>query len=175
MKKALSKTHTRAKLPRPTYLRRKKTAKRIIHRRPQTQNHMDTNNSYCFEVWEGEQIGDDDHIPDDYEGETDDYQGRFRRCHDLIERRNPDSMNLVRTLMEKLFHRSSSYNPSRQEIPESFQVNCRCSIFNFVESLLRDERRFNQNKFVITAVCSAATRRIYTGSTNNKALYYVFQ
>ncbi|XVF54532.1 hypothetical protein PTKIN_Ptkin05aG0188300 [Pterospermum kingtungense] len=73
---------------------------------------------YDLGIWLGEE-GVGGQIPDEYEVETRDpyCQIGFRRCHGLIERQNRDTLNLVTMLMQKLFHRSSSYNPRDRTFP----------------------------------------------------------
>ncbi|KAK6263894.1 hypothetical protein SCA6_019328 [Theobroma cacao] len=103
---------------------------------------------YFFKTRQGELEGDQ--IPEDYELEVvdPDLQGRFRCCHALIDREQPDSLQVVTILEQKLFHQHS-YIPSGQPVPELIQTSCRCDILNFTESLLRDECNANRSKFLI--------------------------
>ncbi|XVE54512.1 hypothetical protein DITRI_Ditri03aG0087900 [Diplodiscus trichospermus] len=125
---------------------------------------MDTSFRYYFEKWEGEL--EDDQIPEDYElEEVDGKKGRFRCCHGLIDRQNPDSLKLVRLFMQKLFEQSFSYTPSGQEVPIQVQDECRCDILNFSQSLLRDERNMSRSKFLIVVKFGAL---MITGSNADK-------
>ncbi|XVF11692.1 hypothetical protein REPUB_Repub08aG0049600 [Reevesia pubescens] len=117
---------------------------------------MDSDFRYFFEIWEGK-VDQDDKIPDEYEGEVDDQGGRFRCCHGLIDRQDPDSIKLAALFEQKLFHQSSSYTPFGQEVPERVRdVDCRCGILNFTESLLRDARNMSRSKFLIVVKFGAA-------------------
>ncbi|KAK6267859.1 hypothetical protein QUC31_012019 [Theobroma cacao] len=116
----------------------------------------DSGFKYFYQTREGELEGDQ--IPEDYELEVvdPDLQGRFRCCHALIDREQPDSLQVVAILEQKLFHQRC-YIPSGQPVPELVQINCRCDILNFTESLLRDERNANRRKFLIIVMFGPLT------------------
>ncbi|MBA0732174.1 hypothetical protein Gogos_016281 [Gossypium gossypioides] len=107
-------------------------------------------------------------IPQDYEEYVDSAGrcGRFRYCHALLDRHdNPDSTKLCHLLCKSLFEQCSKFTPWEHEIHEGFKGFRESEIFNYLESICRDERNKNINKFLIVVKFGVFTR-------SNNALDY---
>ncbi|KAK8499926.1 hypothetical protein V6N12_042761 [Hibiscus sabdariffa] len=105
---------------------------------------------YYFHKWMVELT--QDHLPQDYEEQVHDPRlcGRLRYCHALLDCYNEsDTIKLCNMLNENLFEESSEFAPWEHEVSEQFKVNRNREIFNYIESMRRDEGYKNINKFLI--------------------------
>ncbi|KAK8617115.1 hypothetical protein V6N13_117082 [Hibiscus sabdariffa] len=105
---------------------------------------------YYFHKWMAQLT--QDQLPQDYEEQVHDPRlcGRLRYCHALLDRcNNSDTIKLCNMLNENLFEESSGFTPWEHEVHEGFKVNRNCEIFNYIESIRRDERYKNIDKLLI--------------------------
>ncbi|KAK8547940.1 hypothetical protein V6N13_123363 [Hibiscus sabdariffa] len=105
---------------------------------------------YYFHKWMVELT--QNHLPQDYEEQVHDPRlcGRLRYCHALLDCYNEsDTIKLCNMLNENLFEESSEFAPWEHEVSEQFKVNRNREIFNYIESMRRDEGYKNINKFLI--------------------------
>lgn len=133
-------------------------------------------NWYYFDIWMTEHT--QHQIPQDYEEYVDSVGrcGRLRYCHVLLDRHdNPDSAKLCHLLYENMYEECSKFTPWEHEIQEGFKVFRGLEIFNYLESICREERNKNINKFLIVVKFGVFTRNdsfVYDDDDDDDYDYY---